>query len=106
MRLQRTAVGQAPPRLHPRSTIVPVNSIDLTDSQTEALFAALDRHRRYLERLHARCVARGFPAADPLRAGARAAVLSLRRLCLTVNDGRRKGLGHRYQKSSRAWPAV
>lgn len=83
-----------------------MRGIDLTDEQRDRLFAVVERHRLWLERLHERCVARGFPPADSLRLHVARALRAHRRLCLEANEGRRKGVYRRYVRRSRSWPAV
>lgn len=78
----------------------------LTPAQIETLFAAVDRHRRFFERLHERCVSAGFQPDDPLRRQVRACLLSLRELTLKLNDLRPKGLSRMVMRASRSWPRV
>ena len=54
------------PPLHPDS-LSEVYFSDLNDDQVEALFVRVDWHRLWLERLHARVVAKGFPPAIATR---------------------------------------
>ena len=81
-----------------------VDSTDLTDDQRERLHTAIDRQRQYLARLVARMKATGFPDSDPVYFYAWRALLAVQDLALTINDGRQKGLAHRYQKRAKDWP--
>jgi hypothetical protein len=81
-----------------------VDSTDLTDEQRERLHTAIDRQRQYLARLIARMREAGFPESDPIHFYAWRALLAAQELALALNDGRRKGLAHRYQKRAKDWP--
>lgn len=83
-----------------------MKSGDLKPAQVEALHATVDRHRRFLERLHARCVELDGPADSPLRREARLAVLAYRALALAANDGRPEGVRRDYLDRAAAWPAA
>jgi hypothetical protein len=54
----------------------------------------VDWQRLWLERLHARIVAKGFPPRDAFRHRVRAALAAHRELALFLNDSRRKGRAH------------
>ena len=79
---------------------------DLNDDQVEALFVRVDWHRVWLERLHARVVAKGFPPRDAFRQRVRAVLAAHRELALFLNDSRRKGRAHPYLKRARDWPRL
>ena len=83
-----------------------MDSIHLTPEQVEQLFAAVDRQRRFFERLHERCLAAGFPEDDMIRVRVRACLLATRELTLGVNDWRRKGLSRQVLRASKSWPRV
>jgi hypothetical protein len=74
---------------------------DLNDDQVEALFARVDWHRIWLQRLHDRVVHRGFPPRDAFRQRIGAALAAHRELALLLNDSRRKGRAHPYLKRAR-----
>ena len=77
---------------------------DLNDDQVEALFAHVDWHCWWLQRLYDRMNARGFPPTDSLRLRVRAALAAHRELALHLNDSRRKGRAHPYLKRAQDWP--
>jgi hypothetical protein len=81
-----------------------VDSTDLTDEHRERLHTTIDRQRQYLARLVARMKEAGFPESDSLHFYAWRALLAAQDLTLALNDGRRKGLAHRYQKRAKDWP--
>jgi hypothetical protein len=83
-----------------------VESLDLTPTQAEALFAIVERQRIYVERLYARCVELGYPKDDHLRQHAAYAVRAQRELCLVANEGRQKGVYRQYLRRSKSWPKV
>jgi hypothetical protein len=81
-----------------------VQSLDLTPTQAEALFAIVERV--FLEGVYSRCVELGYPDNDLLRQHAARALVAERKLCLVVNEGRQKGLYRQYLRRSRRWPKV
>jgi hypothetical protein len=88
------------------SSLSDVFFTDLNDDQVEALFFRLDWHRLWLERLHARIVAKGFPPRDAFRQRVRSTLAAQRELALFLNDGRRKGRASPYLKRARHWPRI
>lgn len=80
-----------------------MNVIDLKPEQIEALFAQLERRRRWLDKLVARMISIGFEPDDELRLAAERAYREVKQMCLIVNDLRSKGVSHRTQKDSRRW---
>ena len=78
----------------------------MTPAQVEQLYSVVDRHRRFFERLHERCVAAGFPAEDVIRVRVRACLLAARELTLAVNDCRGKGPSRQVIRASKSWPRV
>lgn len=80
--------------------------IDLPRSLTEPLFVRFEQQRRYLERLHQRCVERGFPADDMLRVRVAALLRATREMSLLLVDKQTKGEYRRYMKRARDWPRL
>jgi hypothetical protein len=74
--------------------------------QIDALFFRVDWHRLWLERLHARVVARGCPPRNVFRQRVRTALEAHGELALYLNDPRRKGRAHPYLKRARHWPRL